>query len=251
VTLTELLDELRTNLLRDASTLKTGTPDQYWDDLTLVRYMNDAHRRFARRSLCIRDDTTAEVVQVRLAADTAMYTLHPSVLRVQSARHEDATTDLVRMTHATNYTFANTFTDYFDIAGSPRSGEPKRFATDEGVQVDDEHQIRMLVDPVPDSTQGGKLVALRVIRLPLNALSLDNTDASPEIPEDWQLDMLEWAAFRALRNWDVDAEAQTRAKEHKDRFEEAVLECRQEVEQKKMFEPVTWKFGGNGFSYTR
>lgn len=245
--LDECLAELRTNLLRDASTLKSGPPDHYWSDETLVRYIEDAHRRFARRALCLRDDTTAEVVQVVLSAGVDIYSLHESILRVTSARHEDAQTDLVRITHLLQFSFSNPSVDITDFVTSGDSGQPQRFATDEGVQVDDAHQVRMLFDPAPDATQAGKLVNLRVVRLPLAKLTLDKTDAVPEIPEDWHLDMLEWAAYRALRNWDEDAEGRAKAQQHKDRFEEAVKECLKEVQDRKMYQPVTWKFGFGGY----
>jgi hypothetical protein len=63
--------------------------------------------------------------------------------------------------------------------------------------------------------------------------------------------MLEWAAYRALRNWDVDAEDRKKADDHKKRFEEAIKECWREAENMKMFKPVTWAFGQGGFSYIR
>lgn len=251
MTLQELLDELRGNLLRDTSTLKNGPPDHYWSDESLVLYINNAHRRFARRALCLRDDTTPEVVQFNLVAGKNVYTLHPSILRVMSARHQDSNVDLVRITHMTSFTFSNPNTDYLDYATTSTQGEPKRFATDEGVEVGDEHQVRMFIDPTPNADQTDKIINLRVIRLPLEPLTIDGLTADAEIPEDWQLDMLEWAAWRALRNWDVDAEAVEKAERHRKRFDEAVAECLKEVQQQKMFEPATWKFGGNGYTYTR
>ena len=248
----ELLSELRSGMLRDASTLKSGPPDQFWADENLIRYINEAQRRFARRSFCLRDDTTPEVTQVTLSSGVSIYQLHESVLRVQSARHQDATTDLIRITHSVNFVVVNDAVEFQDGVTSLANNIPVRFATDEGLQLDDQHQVRLLVDPVPDSSQAGKIIYLRVIRLPIDDLTLDATDAAPEIPEDWHLDMLEWAAYRALRNWDLDAEDRRKAEQHKSRFEEAVIECRKEVEQEKMFEPVLWAFGQNGFGgYTR
>jgi hypothetical protein len=252
VKLSELLDELRANLLRDASTLKSGPPDTYWSDEALVRYIDEAHRRFARRSFCIRDFTTAEVVQLPLETDIALYRLHPAILRVQSGRVEGEAADLVRSTHPIQFSGNNPFTDSVEYDVSSSGGMPRRFSTDEGTDVEDEYQVCMFVDPRPTAKETGKLVNLRVIRLPLNKLTLEKTDAVPEIPEDWQLDMLEWAAYRALRNWDVDAEDRTKAEKHKERFEEAVKECLKEVQQRKMFQPQTWAFGQHGWGgYTR
>lgn len=247
MTLTELLAELRENLLRDSSTLENGPPDSYWSDTSLIRYIEDAHRQFARKSLCLRDDTTQEVVRVTLVAGQQMYTLNESILRVQSAKHQDSTTDLVRITHLINFSFINPSTEFIDTVTSRQPGRPMRFATDEGVQVDDEHQVRMLVDPIPSADEAGKKIYMRVIRMPLTKLVATNMDGKPEIPEDCQLDMLEWAAWRALRNWDVDAEARSKANDHKNRFLEAVAEIQKEVQQSKMFQPVTWEFGFGGY----
>lgn len=253
------LDELRDNLLRDTSTLKSGPPDHYWSDETLARYIEDAHRRFARRALCIRDDTTPEVTQVVLRTNQNVYVLHESVLRVTSARHQDSTQDLLRITHPISFARHNPHTDPVnfhvraDLDVSPVTAEPPtvvplEFATDEGVEVGDKHQVRLLVRCTPDSTQNGKKIYLRVIRLPLERLTLNDRSAIPEVPEDWHLDMLEWAAYRALRNWDGDAEDRAKAEKHKARFEEAVKECLAETADK-MFQPPTWAFGQGGFSY--
>lgn len=247
MTLAELLDELRQNLLRDSSTLKSGPPDHFWSDVSLVRYIEEAHRRFARRSLCLQDDVTPDATQVVLQNAVQIYTLDASVLRVKSARHQDATTDLVRITHNIRFSTVNDAVDFVDGVIDTGGSIPLRFATDEGVQVDDNHQVRMLFDPIPDSTQVGKIVYLRVVRLPLVPLSVDKMDASPEIPGDWHLDMLEWAAYRALRNWDVDGENRAKAEQHKTRFEEAVTECKRELRAMQMFEPVKWAFGQAGF----
>jgi hypothetical protein len=251
VKLVDLLDELRNNVLRDASTLKSGPPDHYWDDATLVRYINEAQQKFARRTLCIKDDVTPEVVEVVLAEKVRIYTLHPSILYVTSARHEDGHADMMRATHSIVWALANPFTDSVDWSSSTIGAIPLRFTTDEGLQVDDEHQIRFAVDPLPDAKQKGKRVFLRVSRLPLESFVVGKTDVPAEIPEDWQLDMLEWAAWRALRNWDLDAEDRKKANQHKDRFDDAVKECRHEVEIRKMHAPPTWSFGQGGFTYPR
>jgi hypothetical protein len=251
MTLAELLDELRGNLLRDASTLKDGPPDHYWSDETLVRYINEAQRKFVRQTLCLKDDTTPEVVQVVLKDTQRIYTLHPAILFVISARHQDAPSDMIRVTHTINWALGNPFTDTTDYSAGSMGSMPLRFTTDEGMELADEHQIRMAFDPVPANGQSNKTVALRVTRLPLEKLTTKNMKAQAEVPEDWQLDMIEWAAWRALRNWDLDAEDRKKADQHKDRFDAAVKECRHEIEQRKMFQPPTWGFGQGGFSYVR
>ena len=248
----ELVQELRENLLRDASTLKTGSPDHYWSDETLVKYINEGQRRFARRTFCLADDVTPEVVQIALKPTVAIYQAHPSILHVVSARHQDALADLVYVSHPIVFSTVNPFTDTHDNWGtySANQGQlPLRYTTDEGLQVDDQHQIRICFNPTPGVTQVGKKVNLRVRRLPMNPFVSGKMNQASEIPEDWQLDTLEWAAYRCLRNWDLDAEDRKKAKDHKDRFDEAVRECVHELRLHQMFQPPVWAFGQGGFSY--
>jgi hypothetical protein len=259
VKLSECIDELRTNLLHDNAVA-------YWSDATLVRYIDEAQRRFARRALCIADDTTPEVTRVTLVANQPVYVLHESVLRVKSARHQDSTQDMLRITHPISFARWNPQTDPVDFFvrsdlatnfdnATYTATFPQEYATDEGVQVGDRHQVRMLMRPTPVANQTDKVVFLRVLRLPLSKLQLAHLNASLEIPEDWGMDMLEWAAYRALRNWDGDAgegggqvEEWVKAEKHKARFEEAVKECKAEIANK-LEQPPTWAFGQGGFSY--
>lgn len=255
--LADALDELRAGILRDASTLKNGPPDHYWTDARLVRYLDWAHKRFARKSLCIRDDTTPECTQVVLVNGlntdgttnypATIYQLHPSVVHVISARHQDDAQDLRNATHNLLANTMNPFTEpTFDFAQIANSGKPSMYTTDEGMDPNEDHAIRMRFSGTPDSGQVGKVVYMRVIRAPLYDLTLDDVDASLEIPEVWHLDMIEGAAWRALRNWDVDGEDRSKASQHKDQFENAIKECVREV-QRKQWAPVTWSFGQGGF----
>lgn len=244
--LAEALDELRAGILRDFSTIKSGPPDVYWTDDRLVLYINEAHKRFARMALCIRDDVTPEATQVALASGVDIYPLHSSVMMVLSARHQDDSQDMVRISHQRAVNSSNTFTEDFDYAIVTNPGKPLRFSTDEGLDPTTNHAIRMRFLGVPDATQVGKVIFLRVIRQPLKALLFDDTEACFETPEDYDLDVLEWAAYRALRNWDIDAEDRAKAVQHKDRFNEAVKECKRDV-LRKVWQPLTWKFGGAGF----
>ena len=123
----ELLDELRAGILRDTAELKNGPDGRYWTDERLLRYLDDAHSRFARLSLCIHDDTTPQVTQVKLRTGVAIYMLDKSIVSVLSARHQDDTQDLVRLTHETAMTNANVFTETFEFATFTPPGKPNSF----------------------------------------------------------------------------------------------------------------------------
>ena len=90
---------------------------------------------------------------------------------------------------------------------------------------------------------------MRVARLPLARLTPANLAAVPEVPEDYHVDMLDWAAYRALRVVDHEAGDAARAQEFRQSFEAHVVEAKAEI-QRKAFAPLFWGFGGSGFSYT-
>jgi len=255
VNLQDGLDELRNGILRDASALKSGPDDHFWSDESLIRYIEDAQRRFARLSLCLRDDTTPTLTQVSLVGDglTDLYTLHPAVIKVVSARHQDDTKDMANITHY-NVNTQNSFTETFEFASYPPQGKPTQFTTDEGMDGSKNNAIRMrffgMPLDLPGITQTDKIVYLRTIRGPINPLSISTLDATFEIPEDYHLDMLEWAAYRALRNLDIDGEDRTKAIAHKTRFEESIAECKREMKSR-MWQPLMWGFGSNGFTYLK
>ncbi len=56
-----------------------------WSDEDIVRYLNEAVDEAAERALLIEDSTTAACCTITLAAGTATYELHPSVIRVKRA----------------------------------------------------------------------------------------------------------------------------------------------------------------------
>jgi hypothetical protein len=212
--------------------------------------LRDAYRRFARQTLCILDNTTPDVTQVTLATGVDMYTLHPKIVTVLTARHQDDQQDLVQIQHSRAANNVNANTEDWDVASITTNGKPRSWSVDEGGDVDTDNAIQFRVVGVPDSTQDGKLVYLRTARKPLVDFSLEHLDQKIEIPEDWELDWIEFAAWRALRNWDLDAQDRQKADAHKARFEEAVKECRREM-LRKHHKPVKWGFGGPGFTYTR
>ena len=246
--LEELLSELRENLLRDNAELASGPDDKLWSDATLVRYINDAQQRFARKTLSLRDASTPEVTQVALATGIASYALHASVLAVISGRYSTDTTDLVRVGRARIMTTPKQDPAWFDpsTAAQMNPGRPLALSTDETLDVDTK-AVTLTVYPTPSATESGTIVYLRVARLPLDPFTLDTMDADCELDQDYQLDMLEWAAFRALRTSDIDGHSDS-AKAHESRFDDAVSEVLKDI-RRKMQAPMQWEFGRGGFTW--
>lgn len=251
VTLSDLLAELRIGMLNDRSMRTSGSSDYLWTDITLVRYINEAHRRFAVRSLVLRDGSTPEVTQVTLKTGVGEYSLHPAILSVLSAKLPDSSIDLIRAGHSA-LGVARTDTDNWDptpLLLAP--GRPLAYTTDEQVQLDDGNSLSaasLRLFPVPDVTMNNVVLKLRVVRKPLDDLTMSSLSAIPEIPEDHHLNMLDWAAYLALRIADNDTGDSKRSSDYAASFESHVQDARKEV-MRKMFAPKSWGFGRNGWTW--
>lgn len=252
--LADQLQELRDNILRDKSDLIAGDADELWSDETLLRYIKDAERRFARRTLMLRDGTTTAVTQITLTSGTKTYALHESVLGVLSARYDVDEYDLKRSGHALAVAIRPPEFLSFDPA-SPYTispGKPLAFYTDETLVHGGQNRITLTVYPVPAADQTGKKIYMRVVRLPMTSYTQEDLELGneSEIPDDYQLDVLEWAAYRALRGFDNDAGAPTKAESHKQAFDEAITRASLEMKRKVM-NSTGLRFGSNGFTWER
>jgi hypothetical protein len=250
--LQDQLDELRINILRDRSDLIAGDTDSFWTDDTLLRYIGDAERRFARRTLILRDSTTPEVVQFKLKNGVTTYPLHASIIAVLSAKYDTDVFDLQRSGHGLilQYTPPEFLSYDPTVSYTVAPGRPIAFYTDETLLFARQAKVTFSVYPPPGTDQDGKTIALRTIRMPLSRYTQDDLANESELPEDYQLDALEWAAYRALRGFDADAGAPTSAEAHKQAFEDAVAKATSEAKLK-MFANLTVKYGSNGFGYVR
>lgn len=213
----ELLEELRENLLRDISDeVNVQDTGLLWSDSTLVRYINDGQVHFAVETGLFRDETTAPITRITLVEGQEQYALDPRVIAVLGAR-------IAPNWHLSRTTYGAMFSNSGDVAlgyvrqGPFTNGTPRRFYTDRETG-------KIGVYPPPDAQSAGQTVIMRVTRKPLEPLKVNDLNAVPEIPEEFHLDILEWAAWRALRNHELDGENMAKASAHKKRFEDAVAE---------------------------
>lgn len=221
--LSELLSELRQAILRDVSDAVNGMTDgQLWSNENLVRYINEGQNKFATMTCILRDETTPAVTQLVLVEGQEQYALDDRVIAILGAR--------VDRVHLSRTTYGGLFSNRGDTSpgyartdrGSP--GTPRAFYTDRETG-------KLGVYPAPDASWAGKVVQLRVVRKPLVALEYKNLDAVPEISDDYQLDILEWAAWRALRNHDTDGENMAKASAHKTQFMAAVADLSRQAKR--------------------
>lgn len=252
--LSELVTYLRQDILHDRSDKISGQDDRLWSDATLVRHIDEAQKRFARLGLVLRDATTPAVTQVTMVADQAYYTLHDSVLGVLSARHEADEVDLARIDHPMIGMQSRYEGPYYDAAQVRlmQPGRPVAFTSDEEIgtgTTSTKTAVRLRLYPTPTAEYAGDKVMLRVVRLPL--LTFTTTDMAtqqPELPDVHHIEMLDWAAYLCLRIVDHDLGDPGRAHEFRAMFEKNVDRARRDA-MRKMFAPLGWSFGRNGFAW--
>jgi hypothetical protein len=212
----ELLQELRENILHDASDEVNPPDDGYlWSNSSLVRYINDGQNQFATRTLLLRDERNP-FTRIELVPGKALYDVDARIVYVFGARIGDHY-HLGRSSYATLFSNRGALSVGGPIYDGNASGRPRFFYTDRETNT-------LGVYPAPDEQHAGVALTLRVARKPLTPLVATQLEAVPEIPEEFQLDILEWAAWRALRNRDPDGESQAKASAHKTRFNDALAE---------------------------
>jgi hypothetical protein len=254
----ELLAELRHHILRDVSDQVAGASDYLWSDRGLEKYINEGQTRFARQTRCIRDASTPAVCQFTTVDSQEFYTLNPHVISVLSVRMTGDKADMARAGHADLDNYHQPDTYFFDPSqlSSMPPGKPVAWTTDEGVIQDaggSYTAIQLRLYPTPLSPYSGIVGNMRVARLPLTSLSLSVPDGVPEVPEEHHMDFLNWSAYLALRGVDLDVAgggAWDRAKEFRAAFDDAVNDTKRDA-QSKLFKPLQWGFGRNGWSYER
>jgi len=165
MTTEELLEHLRVNILRDEAV------PPLWSDEELLAYLDDAQRIMARFTHCL-VSTTGGASQITTAAGVSAYPLHPAVLHVSAVYCEETRRELSPAAYAP---FA---------AGH---GAPQAYRA----SIDNAGEL--LVFPVPDNTY---TLRLRVARDPLESMA---KGGEPEVPVQWRLALVDWAAYRALR----------------------------------------------------
>lgn len=248
--LQDLLDELAKNILRDRSDLISGPDDYLWSDDTLVKYIAEAEQFLARKGLVIRDSITPAVCELALVAGQTQYVLHPSIIAVISAQADGDPGDLSRAGHAAFNTYTAPSNQFFDPSqlSTLSPGKPLAYSTDETVDKVSGKTgvVSMRVYPAPTADYEGMIIRLRVVRKPIKILSVDDLTAVPEVPEDYHLGLLDWAAYRALRNLDSDAGGVEKAGAYKAEFDDMVKQARVDA-MRKLFAPLGWGFGRGGF----
>lgn len=209
-----ILDHLSTHVLDDSAQLVNGPPDSLWPDELLVRYLNDGQNIFCRKAWPIVDDSSPQCCQITLESGNNLYPIHKSVMRVLSVTPADTQIPLIQIDFGliAPKPFIASFPDYYQLPPLPfidQPGRPGWYTLDDATRV-------LRLRPTPDDDAMANIVTLnlRVARLPLVPLDVALPQNEPEIPEEYHLDLCDYAAGRALSQANVDsvdAQAQGRA----------------------------------------
>lgn len=226
--LADMLEHTAKEYLDDRTDLVEGDGDDLWSDAYLVRQFNEAQRQLCRRAWVLIDTDNPTAGRIVLATGKSTYALHKSVLRVFDAQPSTQDYPLGRGTDAELKNASNTSEmDAFEVgeatalADDALTGTTLSIATDAGTRI-------MRVYPEPTATENGVVVALKVARMPITELTVDDTTASPEIDEQWHLAICEFAAGKALTLPLVDADQKVEGRRLLDAFAETVRQARQE-----------------------
>jgi hypothetical protein len=227
--LSELLDYVASVYLDDRTDLVDGDPDELWSDATIVRFLAEGERIICRRAWSIIEYGVAPAGVITLQTGKILYPLHPSVLRVYDLTPATQDGPLGRWSDLGLRDPTPPSADAFDRgeaaslagAGNNPPGASIAFATDSGTRA-------FRVWPAPSLTENGVQLYLRVARMPINALSLDNLDKSPEIPEEQHMALADYAAARCLLLPNVDSDQKAEGRLLLADFHRQVLEFRQD-----------------------
>lgn len=237
--LDEMLSYTAAQYLDDRTELVDGDNDSLWSDDFLVRQFNEGQRLLARAAWCIIKEGELSCGRIVLATGKAVYDLHPSILRVILATPADVENPLYRTSDAALRGAARDPDLPYDLndTGTTAAGRPLAIATDAGTR-----QVRIF--RTPSATENGLVVNLKVVRLPITKLTLDNTDASPEVPEDYHELLCRYAAGRALTLPNVDGAQKAEGRALIEEFNGALRDARRDRQRAEM-EPARWGFASS------
>lgn len=234
MTLEDLLAHCN-EFLDNKSALVEGDADSLWSDDLITRHLNEAQKILCRRAWVIIDEGHPTAGRIVLKTDTPVYALHKSVLRVYWARPDDQENPLTRHTETALMGATPITGELYDLNSTTgETGRPLGFSTDAGTR-------RMRIFRTPSATENGLIVTLKVARLPVTYLTLDDTAAEPEVPDDYHLALIDYAAGRCLLQPNIDSQSKADGRELLSMFDEVVREARRDRIRAEM-DPARWAF---------
>jgi len=241
-TFDDVLSFLRIEQLRD-----TELP-YLWSDEALCEYIAQAHDEFAEETQSIRD-ASSEASEIVLETGVDTYPLNAVVLSVISAKFDGGVTNLVRASASIldGEQPEPEVVRWLEAinSGALMDGTPEAWTTDERVDgVGAAAVIRFY--PTPTAADNGKVVRLRVVRLPIVQCSIDTLSQEPEMARQYRMALVHGAAAIAYDNQDADGGDSDRSSKQRVRFDRFIERAKRGT-RRKMFQPMSWGFGRGGF----
>lgn len=187
MTTDELISFTRYNKLRDRAV------PPLWPDDVVVVYLNEAQQRLATMT----DSFVEENRELEITAGQRVYPLDSDIVFVYAIQLAGYPGERLQPS-------TEGWTPDDNVAS-----RPTRYTLDRAMQ-----SIRFYQIPDQDYTAN-----LRIARLPA-PLSLDSLDATPELPEQNEHALMDWAAYRCFTHDDADGRNDTAAEKSLQRFNE-------------------------------
>ncbi len=247
--LEEMLRYTAKEFLDDRTDLVDGDNDSLFSDEYLCRMFNEAAKILCRRAWVIVEYGSIPAGVITLRTGVSLYPLHESVLRVYDGTPTTLQSAPLGRTEDINLRDTSVITPYpadafnavelgtaASLAGGSAtlSGAPLAFASDAASRT-------LRVFPPPTSTQNGLKVYMKIARLPIKELTLDDVEAEPETPREWDIAICEYAAGKALTLPNVDADQKPEGRRLLAEFAETVRLARQE-RQRAEASAYRWNF---------
>ena len=167
-----------------------------WTSPEIRGFANQAEREACERANLIEDATTAAVCEIAGLAATATYNLHAKIIEVSSVTWDGRFLDPISRGEL-NRLYPNGW--------KARTGRPSHFI--------DPQQRTLTLFPIPTAAADIELIAYRY---PLVDMTGDAD--SPEIPERYHFDLLDWMEHLAYLKDDTEALNINAAARAADRF---------------------------------
>jgi hypothetical protein len=247
----ELVDHFRVVYLDDVSNQIEGQPDEMFGVESIVRLFQAAQDELARRSWCIIDDERGSVCTIDLDNDTAndnadytdeqLVPYSAKIVRVLRVRFSDTSVPLMISGFG-----------YAEPRAYPPQSSMQPWDVNSQMTLDSGRPVAVMLDadstylkfdrPLDDDTAALNL-KLRVARKAITALTPDDMDASPEVPEDYHLALCDYVGKELLKGPNLEADAMRLRGVYTKDWEMNVVHAKREV-RRRLQGKVGWRFGG-------
>lgn len=202
--LDELLTEARSKLSDPQMPGSGSTPDSdsLWSDDELVRYLNKAVDEACLRAKLILDRSTTEICQISVVSGTRTYPLDKRVIAVKRLQLANVKSPLTE--------YSTPDLDEIEPGWEAATGEPDKYLLDY-----EDGKITFNREPTADDT-----CTMAVFRYPTKIMSYALRKVqSPEIPEIYHYDLLDWVLHLAYEKQDSETVDKKASARHEALFE--------------------------------